>query len=247
MVRIANVAAACILRNGSTAALGEDNGHFESGCKSGAPDKVYIALGPNVLAIRAKSNPPVASPLYPEAGHRALTPPDPSEPTGCFGNPRQLSNFGGPDYLMIALKPGPDGQWIGETSNLQTAKYLCDRSDTHEEFPEGVTACRIRLRSDPNPDHWSVTFIAHDDFYQTPLGHPFTVHCGPLPWAQCDVAYTYKYRLNLSFRYHFQSDPVSIREIVDRDREARDRIAAELVADYPWPDPTEEGGTAHSQ
>ena len=84
-------------------------------CKAGAPNKMYVALGPNVLAIGSKANPAIGSPLYPQAGDRALTPPDPSEPLGCYGNPRQLGDLGSPDYQMIAVKPGAKGYGVGKT------------------------------------------------------------------------------------------------------------------------------------
>lgn len=124
---------------------------------------------------------------------------------------------------------------------IQTARYFCDHAALHEEAPPGFTACLIELKGDPDHDHWGGVFIAHDDFYQTPLGHPFIVNCGPIG-LPCEVSYTYCYRLNLAFRYWFphHAGPLPIADIVARDRQARNRIAAELVQDYPWPKPDED-------
>jgi hypothetical protein len=142
---------------------------------------------------------------------------------------------------MLWTPPSVEGQRLGEASQLELARYLCDHTPIHEELPEGATACRAKMRDDPDPDHWGVTFMAHDYFYKTPLGHPFVVNCGPGRGPQCDVSYTYRPGLNLSFRYLLlnHTGPVTIGEIIARDRAARDRIAADLVPDYSWPDPAE--------
>ena len=247
-MRMAVVALSSTLLGPAASAYAEETWNFDpAACHSGAPDKMYIAFRRNVLAIPATTNPFIGGSLIPAAGDRPLTPPSPDEPVGCFGNPRQLRDFGSPQDLMLCIPCTPSaviGDWPGEKLQRQIARTSCERTDLHDEMPPGFMSCRTRSSEFPNnPDLWAVTYIAHDDFYQTPLGHPFVVNCGPSRLRQCDVSYTYSHGLNLAFRYEFldAKPDAAILDVLASDKAARKRIADELIPDYPWPTPDEDG------
>jgi hypothetical protein len=256
IVALIGMLAAATLIGG--AAFGKDN--FDpSGCKTGARDTVYIALGVHVFAVPLGGI-DIGDPISPSMKLTRLQPPDPTEPEGCLGNPQQMQSYGAFGSPGRAQKPGvrqqaypttdflelirltrPDGEWSGEQSQLSVTDEICKRAQVHEELPDGLAACRYAPKEGWRIEDWAASYIARHDVYATPLGRPFVVNCGQLTFTyainDCTVAYIVMPELGIMYRFHpFHTEhAIPIDQIIEFDRHLRQQILAALVPNYTWP------------
>lgn len=204
-----------------------------SACKTNAHDKIYIALGPNVLAVPFHAAPALIGAIYPGTGVERLTPPDPTDHEGCPNNPRQLESYGFNyqynealagkggakppstphplylelvDYLRGNPASSPKQRWPGEESELQIARQTFADATVRERLKNGLTACRVKPRIDLRVEDWGASYIAQTSVYAAPLGQPFVVNCGPVLFSAAVGYCTVAYRIapGLGLVYHFE-------------------------------------------
>jgi hypothetical protein len=220
-------------------------------CKTDAKGRVYFALGRQVFHV------PYQTPLFTEFKRQDSMPsrPDPSEPTGCPGNP-----LWGESFLFSHgysadenKKPDPnsnrppEGLRLMEPESEQLDLQLfyeesfTRRKDTYntcEALPEGFVACYTPPEDTSLPKAaWGVTYQAAPDVYRAPMDRPFTIFCAPastLP-MQCNVNYR-AYDGDLILAYWFYPKDLPISEIIDYDRRLRETVEAMRVKDYRWAD-----------
>jgi hypothetical protein len=226
-------------------------------CKADAHGKLYVALGPNVLAVPTTGDSMVN--LLPSAKRRPA--PNPDEPEGCLGNPAQMYGYSflyqwreardakrgiapeahpGTDLLQVG---GLNGETPAETQYvLRFAEKECQTAELVEELPNGLTACRIQPTDPAAIEDWAASYIAHPEVYTAPLGERFAVHCGPMlkSWSyggHCDTAYMLLPTLVIAYRFQPFLGPraVPIDSIIEFDRGLRAWLLALLVKDYAWP------------
>lgn len=167
---------------GASPEHGSDELHYDpSTCKTDAHDKLYIALGRNVLAV-SQMGTVVVGQIYPGTGDNRLVPPDPTDRQGCPDNPEQVESYAfayqldatlqtkagiplekrpRPDLLQLfrtlkgdAVPSAHDALWMGEDLQLGVARSTCEEQATlKERLPNGMMACRIgpKARSATSP------------------------------------------------------------------------------------------------
>lgn len=244
--------------------------HYDpSRCKADAQGKLFIALERHVLAV-PNEGPMMLGRFYPGTKDEPLPAPDPAEPVGCPDNPNQLMIRGfmyrhqAPQEAQFGVDPAstlrvnfvtlmrvgqvgtpswPGMQWNGEDVNLQVARSACTRASVREQLANGLEACRVK-QSRPNVriEDWAASYIARPDIYQSPLGNPFSIYCGPNLFTgfigDCKVSYVLLPGLGITYRFqpYGNSPHLPIERVIEFDRGLRAALESALVRDYKWPE-----------
>ena len=240
-----------------------------STCKTDAHGKLYIALGRNVLALPSSGAIIVAR--YgndwltpPDPTDSVGCPNNPEQLTG-FGFPYAYNTAAGKentpfpathaarlDLLQLIsihgyrdVPPGAATSWAGEDLETKIAKVVCETASIHEDLPSGLSVCRFGPKdsSSMRLEDWTATYVGRSEVYETPLGHPFIVNCGPWTYStgigHCDVSYVFSPGMGVTYRfrpYHGLPPRLSVDQVVEFDRGLRAAISNALVKDYTWPE-----------
>lgn len=185
----------------------------------------------------------------PRTRDERIAPPDLTEPEGCPGNPQQDSAFNFPVeyqpsrngspvlpaiHLRVKLyrtlegnaKPAATDQiWSGEDVQIGLAELECkDQAVTIERTSSGFKSCLIPSQNYPNNrNDWGGAYVALPEIYKTPLGRPFIITCYSgqvsLPGADCQVSYTLRAGLGLSYRMKIVNSPdaIPLEKVLDMD------------------------------
>ncbi len=204
--------------------------HFDPASCKHDTGHMYIAFGRTVLTVPTpKQADAVVDPIHPGEAH--LTAPDPTDPTGCSGNPLQSDSYasfdsitllgaapentelGVPDLLLIVnLNRGvslsaQDGAWAPQRDNHDIAEELCRTATVREQLPNGLMACRVKPTEPANAPRvdWGASYIAKKNVYSAPLGRTFVVICSPGLYSDgigyCNVTYQISHDIGLTYRF----------------------------------------------
>ena len=229
-----------------------------SSCTTGARDKVYITLGPYVLAMPAAGDRVIGRIPPGMPGPQAVIP-DSAKPSGCLANPWPLESYGfsgrvtatqsSDDNIkelavrsvtLFSLPPTDPKSadaylWPGEKLQLKLAEDVCKTATERDSFVTGVTACRRKqgekevLRED-----WRTSYVSDPKSYGTPLQRPFVINCGERmlssPLGDCRVTYTLRPGLGLGYKLR-PSKTVPEALTINRILEFDRNIRAAILAD----------------
>jgi hypothetical protein len=207
---------------------------------------------------------PVEETLFPLFGIREgppmkfIIPPDPTEPEGCIGNPRQVKYVWVPSTYKVRPAPGDDpksalsGATVVSISNPDKtgeelaqaeADLRCNKIPgvSHKPFSNTLAACvvnndEMKLRDEARP----TTYVALPTVYTTPLGRSFIINCeGGISKAggYCTVTYHFCTTLDIYYRFLPRIEHWDLRldEVVYFDRGVHESLEAALVKNFSWP------------
>lgn len=223
-------------------------------CATDPEGMVYIALGRIVLRLPMEQS-LMTDRLEPYWPERMISPPDPSEPEGCPGNPSQQRSLGfmyayeailknkfdpnmtGRPNLLRLISAAPDA-WGLQLSTEKRFEAQCRRRGERRKLPNGLTACHVQPDDKTIPiEHWGVTYRADPEVYSAPFGRPFVVDCWPgvrPELLECHVTYKLYETLNVAYRFWPKNIPID--QIIEFDSGLREKIAASRIVDFMWPD-----------
>jgi len=212
-------------------------------CSQDPHGMTYIAIGKTVLAHPSYST-------YGGQGRTTNIAPKPSDPLGCPGNPVQGGAF------LLELKDSSFslnptfGTDVKLASDLGNDKYEAsingepsfdkwkasvangDSKVLEDDTIHGFTGFRSGMRCND-----FASYQAND--YFTPMGRNLTLSCSNLKDVWCkqnyvDCLVTYRFNDDIRIQYGFTVNDFPIAKVIEFDREARARLIAETVKNYPW-------------
>jgi len=234
------------LSTGSKALANEDV-YDPTACRTDTHRMVYVALGRSVFRWSVDEL-PVITKLDQNRQTEAPTPPDPSEPEGCPGNPvRALMvgltiRYGGvagsesrePRNIGVALSAVSPNFWGMQLLTENAFEDTCDKWNLRNVLPEGLIACtRPSSNVAVPPSEWATRYRADPDTYSSPYGRPFLITCIPTNIYRCDVRYKLFDTVNLSYRFWRKDIPIA--KAIEVDRIIRLEATTAVVSDFKWP------------
>ncbi|WP_146193408.1 hypothetical protein [Corticimicrobacter populi] len=209
-------------------------------CSVPNPDGIaFVSLGTTVFRIprenvNSHSNWPSRALVLPDA-------PDPSQPAGCYKNPRasqmlfgfnkKIDDFEIEQYSLINSAV----DYFGSTYE-DLYKKFCQDFSGRRYLKNGLIGCFSDRNAEASSGLDEIGLYRVDpSIYSTPFGQDFIVNCIPSASRRgiyCSVSYKLYSTVNILYR--FFTHKISLENIIEYDGMLRNNFSEIVVSNYEW-------------